>query len=138
MTTQTASTERTINLTQFNKRLWAGRGISGFAALFLLFDGVTKLFKPSFVVEATVRLGFPESAIVGIGILLTACTVVYLIPRTSILGAVLVTGYLGGAVAIQVRAGSSAFETVFPVLIGILVWGGLWLRDNRLRQIFAS
>lgn len=87
-------------------RLWTGRIASGLAALFLLFDGVTKLFKPSFVVEATVRLGFPESAIV------------YLIPRTSILVAVLVTGYLGGAVAIQLRAGSSAFETVFPVLMG--------------------
>jgi hypothetical protein len=118
-------------------RLWASRIISGFAALFLLFDGVTKLFKPSFVVDATVRLGFPESAIVGIGILLTACTVVYLIPRTSILGAVLVTGYLGGAVAIQLRAGSSAFETVFPVLVGILVWGGLWLRDNRMKELLV-
>jgi hypothetical protein len=117
--------------------LWAGRVISGFAALFLLFDGVTKIFKPSFVVDATVRLGFPESAIVGIGILLTACTVIYLIPRTSILGAVLVTGYLGGAVAIQLRAGSSAFETVFPVLIGILVWGGLRLRDNRVKELLV-
>jgi hypothetical protein len=137
MTAQTSSSERTMNPAVTKSRLWASRIISGFAALFLLFDGVTKLFKPSFVVDATVRLGFPESAIVGIGILLTACTVVYLIPRTSILGAVLLTGYLGGAVAIQVRAGSSAFETVFPVLVGILVWGGLWLRDNRMKELLV-
>ena len=137
MTAQTFSSEPTINPALTKSRLWAGRIVSGFAALFLLFDGVTKLFKPSFVVDATVRLGFPESAIVGIGILLTACTVIYLIPRTSILGAVLVTGYLGGAVAIQLRAGSSAFETVFPVLIGILVWGGLRLRDNRVKELLV-
>ena len=137
MTAQTFSSERATNPVLTKSRLWTGRVISGFAALFLLFDGVTKLFKPSFVVDATVRLGFPESAIVGIGILLTACTVIYLIARTSILGAVLLTGYLGGAVAIQLRAGSSAFETVFPVLIGILVWGGLWLRDNRLKELLV-
>jgi hypothetical protein len=137
MTAQTFSSERTTSPGLTKSRLWAGRVISGFAALFLLFDGVTKIFKPSFVVDATVRLGFPESAIVGIGILLTACTVIYLIPRTSILGAVLVTGYLGGAVAIQLRAGSSAFETVFPVLIGILVWGGLRLRDNRVKELLV-
>jgi hypothetical protein len=137
MTAQTFSSERTTNPVVTKSRLWTSRVISGFAALFLLFDGVTKLFKPSFVVDATVRLGFPESAIVGIGILLTACTVIYLIPRTSILGAVLLTGYLGGAVAIQLRAGSSAFETVFPVLIGILVWGGLWLRDNRMKELLV-
>jgi len=137
MTAQTFSSERTTNPVVTKSRLWTSRVISGFAALFLLFDGVTKLFKPSFVVDATVRLGFPESAIVGIGILLTACTVIYLIPRASILGAVLLTGYLGGAVAIQLRAGSSAFETVFPVLIGILVWGGLWLRDNRMKELLV-
>jgi DoxX-like family len=117
------------------KRLWAGRAVSGFAALFLLMDGTMKLFKPSFVLEANARLGFPESALVGIGMLLIACMIVYLVPRPSILGAVVLTGYLGGAVAIQVRAGSSLFETVFPVMIGALIWGGLWLRDNRLKEL---
>ncbi len=97
-----------------------------------------KLFKPSFVLEANAQLGFPESALVGIGMLLIACTFVYLTPRTSILGAILLTGYLGGAVAIQVRAASSSFETVFPVLMGTLIWGGLWLRDKRLRELFIS
>lgn len=116
--------------------LWAGRIVSGFAALFTLMDGTMKLFKPSVVLDANARLGFPESRLVGIGLLLIACTIVYLVPRISILGAVLLTGYLGGAVAIQVRAGSSLFETMFPVMIGALVWGGLWLRDNRLKELF--
>ena len=135
MTAQTVSPERTINLTQSRKGLWAGRALSGFAALFLLMDGTMKLFKPSFVLEANEQLGFPESALVGIGMLLIACTIVYLVPRTAIVGAVLLTGYLGGAVATQVRAGSSLFETMFPVMIGALVWGGLWPRDNRLKEL---
>jgi DoxX-like family len=118
-----------------SRRTWTGRIVSGFAALFLLVDGVMKLFKPASVLEATIRLGFPLTALVGIGLVLIACTLLYLIPRTSILGAVLLTGYLGGAVATQVRAGSSWFETVFPVLIGVLVWGGLWLRDERLQNL---
>jgi hypothetical protein len=138
MNTQTLSSGQTVRVDSSKSRLWVGRGVSGFAALFLLFDGVMKLFKPSFVVEATERLGFPVSALVGIGTVLIVCTLVYLVPRTSILGAVLLTGYLGGAVATQVHAGSSAFETVFPVLMGILVWGGLWLRDNRLRTLLVS
>ncbi|MCU1335667.1 MAG: rane protein [Bryobacterales bacterium] len=114
---------------------WTGRIVSGLAALFLLVDGGTKLFKPAPVVEATLRLGYPESTIVGIGIVLITCTVLYLVPRTSMLGAVLLTGYLGGAVATHVRATSGWFEMVFPVLFGVLIWGGLWLRDNRLRAL---
>jgi hypothetical protein len=115
--------------------LWAGRGLSGLAALFLLMDGVMKLVKPAPVVEATLRLGFPESALTAVGIVLIACTVLYLVPRTAILGAMLLTGYLGGAVATHVRAASTAFETVFPVIFGIILWGGLWLRDSRLRAL---
>lgn len=117
------------------KRLWAGRIISGLAALFLLMDGVMKLFKPGFVVEATVKLGYPESVIVGIGIVLIACTVLYLIPRTSILGAILLTGYFGGAVATQVRVEAGWFPVVFPAVFGAVVWGGLWLRDKRLQDL---
>src|SRR6476646_1801380 len=98
------------------KRLWAGRVLTGLAGAFLIFDGSMKLFKPPVVVEATVRLGYPESTIIGIGIVLLACTLLYLIPRTSILGAILVSGYLGGAVATNVRAEQPVFNIVFPVI----------------------
>ena len=114
------------------KRLWAGRILSFLPALFLLFDGVMKLIKPAFVVEATVRLGYSERVIFGLGVVLVACTLIYLIPRTAILGAILLTGYLGGAVATHVRAEQRWFEILFPVVIGILLWGGLVLRDDQL------
>jgi len=117
------------------KMLWAGRIISALPALFLLLDGIMKLVKPAPVVEATVRLGYPESVILGLGIVLLACTVLYLIPRTAILGAILLTGYLGGAVATHVRVGEGLFSVLFPVVLGVLVWGGLWLRDERLRAL---
>jgi hypothetical protein len=106
------------------KSLWAGRIMSGFVVLFLLFDGLMKLVKPAFVVEATVRLGYPESTIVGIGIVLLACTALYLFPRTAVLGAILLTGYLGGAVATHVRVGEGLFSVLFPVFFGVLIWGG--------------
>jgi hypothetical protein len=109
--------------------------MSGLAAIFLLWDGVMKLFKPVFVVEATVRLGYPESTIIGIGVILVVCTIIYIIPQTSVVGAILLTGYLGGAVATQVRAGGTLFTIVFPVIMGALVWGGLFLRENRLRAL---
>jgi hypothetical protein len=117
------------------KRLWAGRIISAIPILFLLVDGVLKLVKPAPVVEATVQLGYPESVIVGLGIVLIGCTVVYLIPRTSVLGAILLTGYLGGAVATHVRVGDSLFTILFPMLVGLLIWGGLYLRNDRLRAL---
>lgn len=117
------------------KQLWAGRIISALPALFLLVDGAMKLVKPAPVVEATVRLGYPESVIIGLGIVLLACTVIYLIPPASVLGAILLTGYLGGAAATHVRVSESLFSIVFPVLLGVLVWVGLWLRDDRLRAL---
>jgi DoxX-like family len=115
--------------------LWTGRVVSVLAALFLLFDGVMKLFKPGFVVEATVRLGYSEDVILGLGIVLTASTLLYLIPQTSVLGAILLTGYLGGAVATHVRVGDPIFTIVFPIIFGALIWGGLYLRDERLRTL---
>jgi hypothetical protein len=93
------------------------------------------LFKPAFVVEATVMLGYPESTIVGMGIALLVSTVLYVIPRTAVLGAILLTGYLGGAVATHVRVGEGAFPVLFPVFFGVLIWGGLYLRDARLRAL---
>ena len=121
------------------KRLWAGRIVSALAVVFLLADAIMKLMKVPVVVEGTIRLGYPESVIVGIGITLLACTVLYVIPRTSILGAVLLTGYLGGAVATHVRVGDPLLTHVlFPVYVGVMVWGGLFLRDNRLRAVISS
>ena len=117
------------------KRVWAGRIISALAILFLLFDAIGKLMKVAPVLEASARLGLPANLIVGIGSLLLACVVVYAIPCTSILGAILLTGYLGGAVAIQVRVGDPLFETLFPVIFGVLVWAGIYLRDDRLRTL---
>ena len=116
-------------------RLWAGRIIGGLPALFLLVDGIMKLIKPAPVVEATVKLGYPESVIFSLGIVLLACTVLYLIPRTAILGAILLTGYLGGAVATHIRAGEGLFSVLFPVFFGVLLWLGLYLRDERLRTL---
>jgi hypothetical protein len=117
------------------KRLWAGRIMSALPALFLLVDGAMKLVKPEPVVKATVELGYAETVILPLGVVLLACTILYLIPRTAVLGAILLTGYLGGAVATQVRAGQGLFEILFPVVVGVLLWGGLVLRDDRLRTL---
>ena len=118
-----------------NKKVWAGRILGGLPTLFLLVDGGMKLFKPAVAVEATLQLGYPESAIVGIGVVLLISTLLYLIPRTAILGAILLTGYLGGAVATHVRVNALLFNIIFPVFFGALLWGGLWLRDQRLREL---
>jgi hypothetical protein len=115
--------------------IWTGRVLSTLLGLFLLFDAVMKLVKPDFVVKATVELGYPESVILGLGIVLLASTVLYLIPQTAVLGAILLTGYLGGAVATHVRVGGPLFSIVFPVIFGAIVWGGLYLRDSRLRVL---
>jgi len=117
--------------------LWTGYVMSALPALFLLLDGVMKLFKPEFVVKATVDLGFSESVIVPLGIVLTICVLLYLIPQTKVIGAILLTGYLGGAVATHVHAGHGAFEILFPVFFGVLLWGGLYLRDARLRALLC-
>ena len=117
------------------KRLWAGRIMSALPGLFLLVDGAMKLVKPEPVVKATVELGYAETVILPLGIVLLVCTILYLIPRTSVLGAVLLTGYLGGAVATQVRAEQVLFNILFPVILGALLWGGLVLRDDRLRML---
>ena len=116
--------------------LWIGRILGALPTLFLLMDGVMKLIKPAPVVEATVRLGYPEGVIQSLGIILLVCTILYAIPRTSILGAILLTGYLGGAVAANVRVGNPLFShTLFPVYAALLVWGGVYLRDRRLRGL---
>lgn len=116
--------------------IWTGRILTGLAALFLLMDATMKVLELTPAVEGTTQLGYPASAIQGIGILQLALLVVYLVPRTSLVGAVLWTGYLGGAIATHVRVGSPLFtHTLFPIYVAALVWGGLWLRDSRLRAV---
>jgi len=115
--------------------LWVGRILSALPVLFLLLDGVMKIVKPAFVVEATVQLGYPESVIVTLGVVLVACTILYLIRRTAVLGAILLTGYLGGAVATHVRVGGPLFSILMPVILGAMLWGGLYLRDERVRRL---
>jgi DoxX-like family len=117
-------------------RLWTGRILSTLAVLFLLFDAAGKLVMPPPVVLASARLGFPISLSVGVGILLLVCTALYAIPSTAVLGAVLLTAFFGGAVAIQMRTGSPVFETVFPVIFGVIVWAGIIFRENRILQVF--
>ena len=114
---------------------WAGHMISALAILFLLFDSAIKVLNMAPAVEATTQLGYPMSLVVGLGMLELVCLAVYIIPRTAVLGAILMTGYLGGAIATQVRAGSPPFNVVFPVIIGALLWGGLFLREKRLRAL---
>jgi hypothetical protein len=115
---------------------WTGRVLTGLTILFMLFDAFGKFTKPVQVTDAFTRVGLPLTMAPSIGTLLLISTVLYAIPRTAVLGAVLLTGFLGGAVAIQMRAGSSMFEQVFPVIFGILMWGGVYLRDCGLRRVF--
>ena len=116
-----------------------GLVITGLVALFLLFDSVTKLLRLPFVVEATEQMGFPASTVPIIGGTLLVCLVLYLIPRTAVLGAVLLTGYLGGAVCAQLRLEAPLFSTLlFPVYTGVLVWLGLYLRSAALQALVRA
>ncbi|MBV8108147.1 MAG: DoxX family protein [Hyphomicrobiales bacterium] len=115
---------------------WTGWGMSGLMIAFLLFDSVSKLVLEQHVVEATTKIGYPLDVIRPLGFICLACTILYAIPRTSILGAILLTGYLGGAIASKVRIEDPMFSSVlFGLYFGILVWGGLYLRDERLRAL---
>ncbi len=118
------------------KTLWAGRTISTVLVLLLVLDGVMKFFKPKPVVDAFAHLGIPIELDFAIGTLLLLCTLLYAVPATSILGAILLTGYLGGAVMSHLRAGDPLFTHVlFPTYLGSLIWLGLYLRDRRLRVL---
>jgi hypothetical protein len=115
--------------------LWTGRILSILVVFFLLFDAYGKFAKPVQVTDAMAKLGMPMSLSVTIGALLLICTVLYAIPQTAVLGAVLLSGYLGGAVAIQLRAGMPTFESFFPVLFAGLAWLGIYLRHRALRNV---
>jgi hypothetical protein len=122
-----------------SRAAWGGRALSGAAVAFLAFDAALKILRLPAAVEGTAQLGYPASATFGIGVVLAACIVVHLVPRTAVLGAVLLTGYLGGAVATQVRVGNPLFTHVLAaVYVAAFVWAGLWLRDRRVRALLGE
>ena len=115
--------------------LWTGRVLSTLLVLFLVFDGLMKVIKEPHVIAASAQLGYSVNSVVGVGATLLVCTLLYAIPRTSVLGALLLTAYLGGAVDANVRAGHPVFECIFPAIFGVLAWAGLFLRDPQLREM---
>jgi len=119
-----------------NKKILAGRIVSGVVTAFMLFDGIFKLPKPAPVVDSFKKLGYDPNIAIPIGVLALLCAILYAIPRTAVLGAILLTGYLGGAVATHVRVDDPLFTHIlFPVYFGVLAWVGLYLRDERLRAL---
>ena len=116
---------------------WSGRILSGIVVAFMVFDGVIHVLKPAPVVDAFAQLGFPIRLSVGLGLLELVCTALYAIPRTAFVGALLLTAYLGGAIATQLRAGAGWFPTIFPVIVAALLWSGLALRDTRVRGLLS-
>lgn len=119
-----------------SRRPWGGYILSALAILFLLFDSIMKVLSLDIAVQGTVELGYPASAVMGIGLTALICTILYAIPRTAVFGAILLTGYLGGAIATHVRVGNPLFSHVlFPAYLAILIWGGLYLRDPSLRLL---
>jgi hypothetical protein len=118
------------------KAVWLGRILTAPPVLFLTIDTAMKLLQVPVAVEATQQLGYTAGAVLALGIIEAVCLVLFLVPRTAVLGAVLWTGYFGGAIATHIRAGSPLFtHTLFPIFVAALLWTGLWLRDRRLRHI---
>jgi hypothetical protein len=122
-----------------NTALWTGRVLTSLCALFLLLDGAAKLVKPAAVIQGTTDLGYPASTITGMGVALLAGVVLHLIPRTAVLGALLVTAYLGGAVATHVRVENPLFSHVlFPTYLAVMLWAGLGLRRPGIRSLLLN
>ena len=118
---------------------WTGRALSTIIALLLGLDALMKLLQAPAVLKGSIELGYPAHTMFGIGLVLAICVVAYVIPRTSLLGAVLLTGYLGGAIATHVRVDNPLWtHTLFPIYVAIVIWGGLALRDGRLRGILKA
>ncbi len=116
--------------------LWAGYVISGLVVLFLLFDAGIKLVELDIVKQTMAELGYPSDVVFGLGVLTLVCTLLYVVPQTSVLGAILLTGYLGGAIATHLRVGSPVFShLLFGGYLGLMIWGGLFLRDPKLRAL---
>jgi DoxX-like family len=121
--------------------IWGGRALSGLAVAFMLFDGGIKLVPLSVVTKTMAQIGWPATPEMarGLGILALLCTALYAVPRTSLIGAILLTGYLGGAIATQLRIGAPLFSHIlFGVYLGLIVWGGLVLRDGRVRALLLG
>jgi hypothetical protein len=116
-------------------KLWTAYVLTALIALFMVFDGVMHILKPAPVVEAFAQLGFSLRSSVSLGVVVLCCVALYVFPRTAILGAILLTGYFGGAVATHVRVGNPLFECFFPVLFGVVTWAGIYLRDARLGEL---
>ena len=138
MTTQTihVGTMGTAGARASASRTWAGRVLTALPVLFLAFDGATKVMNVAPVREAMTQLGYPATLTATIGVLLLACLALYVAPPTAVLGAVLLTGYLGGAVASHLRVGNPLLShTLFPVYVALMLWGGLALRDPRVRAL---
>ena len=114
------------------KMLWTGRILSTLPVLALLMSGIMKLMKPPELVEGFAKLGWPDNLALGLGIVELTCTIIYVIPRTAVLGAILLTGYFGGAIATHVRIGE---PFIVQFLLGVMLWLGLYLRDARLRAL---
>jgi DoxX-like family len=137
MTTASVGSRAAASLdTHAKKRLVTGYILTGLVALFLTFDTVMKVLRLAPAVQGTTELGYPVGTVIWIGVIELACLVLYLAPRTSVLGALLLTGYLGGAIATHVRVGSPlASHTLFPIYVAVMAWGGLYLRETRLREL---
>jgi hypothetical protein len=123
-------------MTTTPKTIWIGRTLSALAILFLSFDTIVKVLRLPVAVDGTTQLGYPESSVFVIGIIQLVCLVLYVIPKTSVFGAILFTGYLGGAIATHLRIGSPLFTHIlFPIYVAVLIWGGLYAREPRLRAV---
>jgi hypothetical protein len=123
-------------MTTTPKTIWVGRILSALAILFLSFDTIVKVLRLPVAIEGTTQLGYPESTVFVIGIIQLVCLVLYVIPQTSVFGAILFTGYLGGAIATHLRIGSPLFTHIlFPIYVALLIWGGLYAREPRLRAM---
>jgi hypothetical protein len=126
------------NVSSVTKAVWGGWILSGLAIAFFIMDGVMKLIQPQVVIDATRQIGWPAdpATLTTLGLIFLACTALYAFPRTAVLGAILLTGYLGGAVASHARHGDPLFtHDLFGIYLGLFVWGGLWFRDARIRSL---
>ena len=132
----TTTTTTTFSAGRPTRWVWLGRIASALVTLFLIFDGVLKVMEVDIALKTTVQLGYPEHVVFGLGVLTLVIAALCAVPRTAVLGAILLTGLLGGAMATHLRVGSPVFShLLFGLYLGLIAWGGLYLRDARLRAL---